>query len=152
VVAAAAWRLKAYSWVPKLSLGFQLGDGSHTVRLNSLASRRKFWFTETLGIEVGGLFFQGWGVCWGEGGRRSVLPAPGPGGALWQCRQRVRGVGRPPPPGTWPLHPAQACSLLHVHLPRSVSYEWSGASAGAVNQDGFRLDLEVKQLNLLLKL
>jgi hypothetical protein len=46
----------------------------------------------------------------------------------------------------------QACSVLHVHLPRSVSYEWAGEAAGAVNQDGFRLDLEVKQLNLVLKL
>jgi hypothetical protein len=39
-----------------------------------------------------------------------------------------------------------------VHLPRTVSYEWSGQAAGAVAQDGFRLDLEVKQLNLVLKL
>jgi hypothetical protein len=46
----------------------------------------------------------------------------------------------------------QACSLLHVHLPQTLEYEWTGTSPGAINQDGFRLDLEVKQLNLVLKL
>lgn len=46
----------------------------------------------------------------------------------------------------------QACALLHVHLPQNLSYEWTGTSPGAINQDGFRLDLDVKQLNLVLKL
>jgi hypothetical protein len=52
IVASAAWRLHDYSWKPAVRLGFELSHGNHVVQMNTIATRRKFYFSETLGVEV----------------------------------------------------------------------------------------------------
>lgn len=52
IVASAAWRLNDYTWKPAVRLGFELSHGNQVVQMNTIATRRKFYFSETLGLEV----------------------------------------------------------------------------------------------------